>query len=171
MVDVLHQALDNSSQLVVECLTLAHAVVCHTSFPFCYDHETPRKICKSTCDIFRPGGVCASTIDQPDFLEVEGVIFSNCDDRITPAGSKPECIHAPFGVEKGRCFCEADPQCFVFMAQVAVACLCVGMLTFLFTSTFQGRDRVASVECFVDHQIHFCAEQINKNLIEAECVV
>ena len=86
--------------LLTKCRDLAEGVACHTVFPYCSpqegdDNPTPRPICKSTCDAFRAGGICESFINSqmpPDFYNG---LMSNCDERINPAGSSPECIPVP----------------------------------------------------------------------------
>lgn len=103
-VSVLEQAAANSSGLMTECLNLAQAVLCHSVFPFCYDIDNPRKVCKNTCDLFRPGGHCASIVNQETFPIAHQIILSNCDSRIDPAGSYPECVHVPFENKLGKSF-------------------------------------------------------------------
>ena len=92
----------NSSEAEARCLNAAQAVVCHSSYPFCYNHNISRKVCKATCDLFRSGGPCASVIDPQRFPEAHAVIFSNCDNRTDSAGEYPECIHVPFDNNEGE---------------------------------------------------------------------
>ena len=90
-----------------KCKQLAEAVACHTVFPYCNpkdgsDHPTPRKICKSTCDAFRVGGICEGFINSktsPSFLLK---LMANCDTRENPAGESPECIPVTFEPARQR---------------------------------------------------------------------
>ena len=78
------------------CLEAAQAVVCHSSFPFCFNNVTRRKVCSRTCDLFRKGGACADVIDAGAHPDVMNAIFSSCDGRVDEGGAYPECIHVPF---------------------------------------------------------------------------
>jgi len=88
--DLTTAALNETSR---QCLEAAQAVVCHSSFPFCFSNVTQRKVCSRTCDLFRMGGACANVIDAATHPEVVNAIFSNCDSRVDEAGAFPECIH------------------------------------------------------------------------------
>ena len=80
-----------------ECVNLAKAMICLSSFPYCDIHPVKaRPICKRTCELFHPSGYCGGVIQQEMFPEIYNMIFSNCDTRDYPGGSYPECVHIPF---------------------------------------------------------------------------
>ncbi len=96
-VDVLSKLANRSTDLASRCLEAAQAVLCHSSYPFCFNNTSSQKICKETCDLFRRGGTCAAVISASGVnSDIQGMVLSNCDHRMDSAGDFPECILVPF---------------------------------------------------------------------------
>ena len=85
-----------SYEIFSKCVELAKALVCHSVYPAC-DAATldTRKICKNTCDLFASGGTCADVLDPQVFPDVSRLMLDNCDTRVNPAGTSPECVPIP----------------------------------------------------------------------------
>ena len=89
----------SDSEMILACIDVAMAMVCHSSFPFCTQGSlVTRKVCNSSCEMFSLGGVCDSVLDLSLFPDVFDLMLANCDTRENPAGSDPECIHVPLEV-------------------------------------------------------------------------
>ena len=81
--------------LMRKCLRLAQSIACHSVYPYCGAENmvpTPRRICKTTCDIFAAGGTCGRFIGPVESPELYARLTAGCDDREHPGGSNPECI-------------------------------------------------------------------------------
>lgn len=88
--------LNATASLVANCFKLAQAMLCHSAFPFCSstNRGTTREVCKNTCDVFGPGGVCENVVAWEElFPDIYELMLSNCDTRVNPGGSSPECVH------------------------------------------------------------------------------
>ena len=86
-----------------KCSLLAQSIACHSVFPYCHSQleiPKPRPICKSTCDIFSPGGLCEVYLNAWTSRDLYTSLMANCDTRSFPAGSDPECI--PISIDTAR---------------------------------------------------------------------
>jgi hypothetical protein len=101
--------LSSGSEPLTKCVRAAMAMVCHSAYPFCSARRVllTRKVCNSTCEMFSPGGVCENMIDFTLYPEIAELMLFNCDTRVNPAGSSPECIHVPLkeNIHPGRPAC------------------------------------------------------------------
>ena len=102
------EANNTISKIFSECLELVKALVCHSVYPAC-DAVTldTRKICNNTCDLFAFGGTCADVLDPFELPDTFQLMLDNCDTRVDPAGTSPECVPIPLDPEGSLLICEA----------------------------------------------------------------
>ena len=87
-----------------KCLNFLTAISCNLVYPYCVvGSSSPRPICKHSCDKLREGGACGfffnTTLlpeDAHQLRELKNKLLGNCDSRVSPAGSRPECIYVSY---------------------------------------------------------------------------
>ena len=99
-----YRAAGIAEEQLDKCLQFLTAISCNLVYPYCEVGSTsPRPICKHSCDELREGGACGFFFDTTllpedahQLRELKNKLLANCDSRVNPAGTRPECIYVSY---------------------------------------------------------------------------
>ena len=99
-----YQAIGVTKEHLDKCLESLTAIACNLVYPSCdVRSSNPRQICKHSCDELKEGGVCgfffSSNLlpeDGHQLRQLKNKLLVDCDSRVNPAGSSPECIYVSY---------------------------------------------------------------------------